>query len=309
MAFRKSWSELMQDPLGGRNSVYSSELRIIEQEVNDCEKCEGTGVSRKVARNKMSTILKNPERQEKMEAKWSRTFRIKSAEHAKAKKENPLNSSYGKCSCRIRADLKREILISNMPMSMIGTRYSDIIERDVNVHGQRVTAKAFAKHYPNKFKKAREDSIGCNFFGGYGRGKTFVAQVIAYHIAKKRYSVHYIPFYALVDLITSTTPSDYMFREIMNTDLLVIDDIGNEQKHRRRACGELAYSLDKRRERNKPTFFIFNEALKRTEILEAYDSAFYQVCTKTNMDVFFRTSVSDEKTSKARITKLNRTLG
>lgn len=291
-----------------RSSLHTAELQRIEKQVTECPKCGGTGISKKLMRHRITSfaaeqISKNQERKTK-------NLREKARLYAVRNKENVNNPSYGLCECRIEADLRRQLVIGNLPQSLASAKYADIITRDITIQGHsHAPLRKFIRFYAHSFAKAKTNSIGCNFFGGYGKGKTFASTFLAAQVAKCRYSVHYIPFFALIDLVNTNIFVNQLLNEILDVDLLVVDDIGNEQMGRRNASGEIAFLLKQRHRRNKPTIFIFNELRARAEIKEVYGPAFYNVCAESNMDILFKTSVSDEKTGKANIAKLLRRLG
>jgi len=284
--------------------MHTIELQKIEQEITECKECGGTGISKTMMRKRVTSFAKEYS-SDKQEEKKLQKNRSKSKMHAINNKENPNNSSYGLCKCRITADLKRQLLIANLPLSISSVKYAEIISRDITIHGHRfVPIKKFIRFYVRNFQRAKSDAIGCNLFGGYGKGKTFTSQFIAMQVAKSRYTVHYMPFFSLIDLVNTNVFVNQLLAEIMNVDLLIIDDIGNEQSNRRNACGETAYLIKQRHRKRKPTIFIFNELSKRPEIKEVYGPAFYNICAESNMDVLFKTSISDEKTGKANIARL-----
>ena len=296
----------MGESFGERSAAYSSELQKIEASIRNCEECGGTGIQKYTITNKLFTFSQKARQDlDAFEDKRLRIQRRKASDFSEKKNENPQNSSYGLCECRIRADQKRTLVIGNLPHSFSDIRYPDIISRDITIVGDRkIDIKSFIRFYTKRFSKAKRSSLGCNFFGGNGRGKTFIASFIAAQLALRRYSIHYIPFFLLIDTMASGNfQTNLLFREIMGVDFLVIDDIGNEQQYRRKACNEIAFFLKQRNSKRLVNLFIFNIANKREDLLEFYDSTFVSTCTDTNMDIVLRTKIMNERINRANMQK------
>jgi len=298
---------------GERTVDGSREVQDAERKILECVRCGGSGVTpNSILGNKNSLIAKiqNGADGNEIEEREVRLTKKRRARHAKNKKENPDNPSYGLCECRIQAEIVKEIIRGNLPASTIGSRFADIVQRDISVIDQTIVdARKFARFYRRRFSQAKKASIGCNFFGPYGCGKTFLAQFIASQIAKKRYTVHYTPLFLLLETMKkeNIVGSTHLY-QILDVDMLVIDDIGNEQINRRASCGELAFFLKQRSTRRKVTFYIFNN-MKPEDMRETYDSLFCSACNEHNMNVMFKTKIQNIRARNTRIknflTKVN----
>ncbi len=300
--------------LGERSAQVGVDLYEAEEIIRSCEKCGGTGLLKSSIKSRYNLLSQQFSGDEKdidklEEAAEQREYR-KALAHSKKKKENPENSSYGLCKCRIKFERIKVLLYGNYPADMATAKPSDVINREIQIINQaRVDARDFVQMYVRKFPAAKRTGVGCNFLGGYGRGKTYLAQLIGSRIARMRYSVYYTPLFLLLEGMGNYgVKNESLLYHLSTDDYLVIDDIGNEQEHRRKACSELAYFLQQRIASKKVTFFVFNTITDIDSIADMYGSLFYNVCNERNMTIKFKTIMTSNKTRKAHIDKLLKTV-
>jgi DNA replication protein DnaC len=292
-----------------RGSQYATELNRAKDIVRNCQKCGGTGIIKKeIIRNINNSAkkfnLKNIDELDELNEQVRLKENKQANEYSKNARENPQSSTFGLCSCRIISEHKQELIKGNFLPTLSDLKLLEIIHRDIIIVGhKKVDARSFAKYYLRKFNDAMDNGIGCNFFGQYSTGKTYLAQLLANHIISRRYTAHYIPLFLLIDTLSRANGNDKLFGEIMSTDLLIIDDIGSEQTFRKAACGELAYYLKQRINRRKITFYISNVFNNAEEMLSQYDSLFYNVITERNMEVQFKTKLFSKKLNQTRLDK------
>ena len=288
-----------------RGSQYATELNKAKDIVRNCQECGGTGIIKKSVINyinysarTLSYLDDADDKQAGLEEKEQAT------EHSKTFKENPTNSTFGFCPCRIESEHKQELIKGNFQPTLTNLRISSIVHRDiVIVNHKKIDARSFAKYYLRKFPDAMENGIGCNFFGPYSSGKTYMAQILASHIISRRYTAHYTPLFLLIDTLSKCNGNDRLFGEIIGTDFLIIDDVGSEQAFRKSYCGELAYYLKQRINRRKITLYISSVYNNAEEMLNHYDSLFYNVMIERNMEVQFKTKLFSKKLNQTRLDK------
>lgn len=265
------------------NTIQSAYSSII---VN-CKVCKGKGFD-------AEEIIKDSSNMPES-ADWARQEEIRirnnmrnSAERVKRLGENPLNPSYTLCRCRKSFEHVKELIQGDVPVELQKVRLKDIHPREITVVDvQKMAVDMFVKAYLERFQQAAKNAIGINMFGGYNRGKTFITHLLSSEVARKRYSIHHIPFFKLIKLMQSYDEVD-LLREILSVDYLTIDDIGNEHQAKRGYCGELAYLLGQRTVKKKITNFVFNEIDhkdSKANINATYGSAFYTACSERNMSV------------------------
>lgn len=114
--------------------------------------------------------------------------------------------------------------------------------------------------------------------GHNGTGKTFAALQIVHNYLRKGYSAHYILFRELMRHVNKWLTGDkesrklaeLLVREIFETDLLVIDELGKEGGGREHVSSELDSMLKERDQHSKPTILITNHQCE--ELIDRYTS-------------------------------------
>ena len=97
----------MNQVLGERGAELGYEFQKAENIVRKCKICGGTGVNKKSIVNRMGHLAKEiTQRRDPDELEEERSQKQKrlALKYSKEKKENPENSSYGSCECRIEAN-------------------------------------------------------------------------------------------------------------------------------------------------------------------------------------------------------------
>lgn len=114
--------------------------------------------------------------------------------------------------------------------------YSDRIPEgsDFNVspRAQAIRVKEKCLDFVNSFEDT--DCPNLYFTGPTGVGKTFLSKCIAIEVLKKGHTVLYLPAPAMFDIIyrskyqSEGNFQDNAYEDILNTELLIIDDLGTE---------------------------------------------------------------------------------
>lgn len=272
--------------------------------VLSCPKCDGTGMNVKeqikieMAASKDTGLLESDETI--LEIKQAR----KKA-YMRRHKENPNNSSYGFCPCYIEFEHIKGLLIGDIPIKFSKLSHEDLLPRDIMIEGEheKKPLTDFIKTYLDKFDELKKNSVGINMFGKIGTGKTFISQFLGSEILKKRYSVHYTPYFSLAKMLSSFEDSEIL-KEILDVDFLIIDEIGNEHPNRRGYSGEIAYSIQRRIQSKKITLFGFNGTPTEAEIIELYGGSLFSVIDERNINITFTTKAISKKTRTNYIRKV-----
>ena len=116
------------------------------------------------------------------------------------------------------------------------------------------------------------DSSSYVFYGKCGVGKTFLAECIANELQKK-FDVLYLNSFELNNLFIKyhTAPleeKNFYFSSLINSDLVIIDDLGTEPIYNKVTLEYLYLFLSERTKNNKP--FIITTNLSPKEILARY---------------------------------------
>ena len=153
---------------------------------------------------------------------------------------------------------------------------------------------------PHKFVISTGESIPLppkkykNFLilGNTGTGKTCVASAIANAVLDKGYTVMFLTAFDFTRLMTKyhTTPiSDrgIYIEDILSSDLLVLDDLGSEQRIRNVTVEYLFRVLSTRQNHGKCTVYTSNLSLKDGSLKDFYgDRVFSRLVDKNNTFVF-----------------------
>ncbi|MCI9617693.1 MAG: ATP-binding protein [Eubacterium sp.] len=95
------------------------------------------------------------------------------------------------------------------------------------------TVVDYCQYYIKHFDKTSDNLL---FYGGAGRGKTFLINCIAKELLEQSYTVLYLSAVAFFDLLsnitfnksTSSAFGQITMHELLQCDLLIIDDLGSE---------------------------------------------------------------------------------
>ena len=206
---------------GERGKRHESELASLRYILTNCKRCKGLGVTKAeiITDTKLTKgRLKNPDKYEQHHEAAQKILRDK---YDAKRNENPLNSSFGSCKCRIKHDAIREMITGEIPRNLYEVKPDDILPREATIIGaKKADLQKVVGWYINSLTEAKKNSMGVNLFGKFSRGKTWVAQYLATQVAKKRYTIHYIPMFLILDMIRN--PEQPLIREILNVDFLVI---------------------------------------------------------------------------------------
>jgi len=272
--------------------------------VFNCPKCDGTGMNQKeaikieMAASECTDLFGSDEAI--LEIKVARKKK-----HVKKHKENPDNSSYGFCTCYIEFEHLKGLLVGDIPIKFCSLGHEDILPRDITVEGEhdKKPLTDFLDTYLNKFDDLKKNSVGINLFGKIGTGKTFITQLLGSEVLRKRYSVHYIPYFSLAKMFSSFDDAEVL-REILDVDFLIVDEIGNEHPNRRGYSGEIAFAIQKRIQAKKVTIFGFNGTPSEAEVIELYGGSFFSVMNERNINVTFTKKAISKKDRTKYIRKV-----
>jgi hypothetical protein len=284
---------------GERSERRKSEVqKVYNTVVRSCKFCKGSGMDQNESLDIEKNIPASVALADIDDYKNKIRIRRKS-KFIKSTNENPENVSYGFCKCYKKFDVMKSLLIGDIPLRFLEYGPESILAREVKFIERNASYDLghFLSVYLGKFPSMKHDSIGMNFFGKFETGKTFVAQYLAAQIAMRRYSVHYVPFFMLAEMLYHGSESP-LFHEIMNVDFLVIDDIGNEHKMRREFCGEISYWLRTRGAQEKITVYVFEAEHNEPALVELYGASFYGTACNHNMGIVFTKRPISKSTKK-----------
>lgn len=166
------------------------------------------------------------------------------------------------------------------------------------------------RKYAENFKEAKENNLGLLIYGEPGNGKTHSASCIANYLMLRGVPVICVSIDKLLERIKETYNSygkegeSTVLNSLANADLLIIDDLGTEQKNEWSAS-RIYNIIDGRYRNSLPTIVTTNIKLKELE--EMYHKRTYdrliEMCTPVlNDGVSIR--VTEAKGKSAILKKL-----
>jgi len=171
---------------------------------------------------------------------------------------------YKDCECKKEFFNTKKIIMSNIPIKRIKLLTGNIKKRVVvnPLNGKQTSLyKKVIKRYINKFEEARSNGLGLMFFGHPGSGKTVAGMYVIANLINKNYDCYYIYFKDLISLLIESYNDDEkkpLFKEIINVDLLVIDELSLVSRVTPLMISEFSSICKQRFEAGKPTIIISN---------------------------------------------------
>jgi DNA replication protein DnaC len=105
---------------------------------------------------------------------------------------------------------------------------------DKITHPQTIEVRAKIADYLNNLDANLENGQGLFLYGSTGLAKTGIASIVLMEAMRRGHSGYFITLDALVDLYASgwkDEKSKYQYQEVvLGTDVLVVDEVGNETK-------------------------------------------------------------------------------
>ena len=215
---------------------YTSKLEHTVCELKNCKNCKGL----KFCKNEVKGYVNFP-----------------------SKKDEVLIFSYTPCRFKKEYDkYKSNTVFYEMPTSLMNARMKDIYVDD-NARVELLKyIKSFMKEFPNK--------KGIYLSGSFGSGKSYIINAVLNELSRKGYtsvSIYYPTLLKkLKDSFNNKNESfEHMFNELLNSDLLLIDDIGAENNTPWARDEVLGSILQSRMDNKKITFFTSNFTLQELE--------------------------------------------
>ena len=195
------------------------------------------------------------------------------------------------CTCRRVFRRAMSLIEANIPEDLWTINHrsrhvEDVMVEDVGIH-KRVSMLRLVNRYVNKLGEARGKGIGFVFQGPNGVGKTLFGCKILVKAIRKGYSVHYIFFNNLMEMLKQFDDEFVhdVIAEIYDVDFLFIDELGKEIKTSKFVLTKFEELLKQRRARQKPIIFAMNLSLEEFE--KTYDFLAVSLIESKNLVLSF----------------------
>ena len=165
------------------------------------------------------------------------------------------------CKCKKKFDTVSRLILSNIfYWKLINQQiyhkvvFDEISKKKIDLR------KEILYPYIKRIREVVKNPYGLLLLGKHGTGKTFVGQKVLYYAITRGYTAHYIEFSDFLRMLRKNFDEDLdgLINEILNVDLLMIDEIGNESRKSDFVIGEFKTLYKRRIQYNKPTILATN---------------------------------------------------
>lgn len=216
---------------------YTSKIETSVKELNNCKSCKGLGQ----CRNEVMGYYFYP-----------------------VVKNNTLNFSYVACKYQ-KEEIKEkenEAIYFEVPKALKKAKLSEII-----VDKERKETIKYITEFIKKFKN-NEKMKGLYLHGNFGSGKSYMISALINELAKEGIDAVIVYYPKLLDKIKgsfSNNSFNDLLEEIMNSEVLLIDDIGAENNTAWARDEILGTILQHRMDNELTTFFTSNFTIEELE--------------------------------------------
>lgn len=178
------------------------------------------------------------------------------------KNNNGIQYSYVECRYSTKDKFKENVTYYNLPLRLREASIENVYKDDKS----RVKVLKMMKEFKDSYLKGKHPK-GIYLHGNFGSGKSYLIAALFNELAKfdvKSVMVH-VP--ELIRSIKDSFDKDYSerFDEVMNTPLLLLDDIGAEYLTAWSRDEILEPILQYRMDQELPTFFTSNYSIEEIE--------------------------------------------
>ncbi len=137
------------------------------------------------------------------------------------------NGEEHECDCVMQLQLNKHYLASGIGVTYQRLGWDDLVNEDV---------KSWCRQYLEH--NLADRGVGLLLTGSFGSGKTLSATLLLKELVKRGYHCYATTFASMVETYTAgwRDPEDkkYFIRKVVNSDVLLLDDLGKEFKRSNR---------------------------------------------------------------------------
>ena len=181
----------------------------------------------------------------------------------KAEKNNDgIIFSYIKCKYSQKENYKENVTSFELPLRIKNASMKDVYKDDK----PRIELVKKMKEFKDSYLKG-ENPKGIYLYGNFGSGKSYLISALFNDLAEKGIKSVIVHVPELIRSIKDSFDKDYsdIFDEVMNTPLLLLDDIGAEYLTQWSRDEVLEPILQYRMDQELPTFFTSNYSIDEIE--------------------------------------------
>ncbi len=214
---------------------YTSTLKSAAKEFENCSNCSGLNECKNEINGNLFKAFKNDE---------------------------GINFSYVECKYKTKYNYQKNVTYYSVPLKLREASIANVYNDD----NSRKEVLKMMKKFKDSFL-ADERPKGIYLYGNFGCGKSYLIAALFNDLAKKdvRSVIVHVP--ELLRSIKDSFDTDYSerFYELMNTPLLLLDDIGAEYLTEWARDEVIEPILQYRMDQELPTFFTSNYSIKELE--------------------------------------------
>jgi len=190
-----------------------------------------------------------------------------------------------KCSCvdAFRFEFKKV-------KANIATKYRNLTFDQIT-HPQTTEVRSKIATYLSNLEKNLEEGRGLYLFGSTGLAKTGIASIVLMESMKRGRSGYFVTLSALVDLYASGWKDEEIKAQyedlVLSTDVLVIDEVGNETKTNNQLVSACFNDVLRRRFNNLQTTIITSN-LYFKKIKDVYGEEVYSILNECTTPYEFK---------------------
>lgn len=187
------------------------------------------------------------------------------------------------CDCEYQLQLHKHYLAAG-----IGVTYQRLNWDDYEGPTEAITG---VQKYLDKREQFLKRGMGMYFLGSYGTGKTMLANLVIKELVKAGLSCWATTFSQTVEMFTAgwsdRADKDYFQQKFINSQVLLLDDVGKELRGTRLALAETTFDaiLRQRVQAGRATFITTN--MDPQDLEEGYGAAILSLIREKSLELKF----------------------
>lgn len=187
------------------------------------------------------------------------------------------------CDCEYQLQLHKHYLAAGVGVTYQRLDWDDYTGPEELVNG--------VMKYMDKRDQFLKRGIGIYFFGTVGSGKTMLANLVIKELIKDGYRCFATTFSQTVEMFTAgwsdKADKDYFQRKFINSEVLLLDDVGKELRGTRLALAETTFDAILRQRVQAGRATIITTNMTPADLEEGYGAAILSLVREKSLEVVF----------------------